>query len=140
MVPMLERVRESCGELPAMLTADTGYLSDENLRYCEERGIDAYIALRSVDEVAQESAAKTARARRRYQMQIKLRSDLGRETYAKRKVLVEPVFGQIKAAMGFRRFSLRGLAKAASEWGFVCACHNLLKLFRRRLGPVLQAA
>ena len=46
------------------------------------------------------------------------------------QVIVEPVFGQIKQAMGFRRFSLRGLAKVAAEWGIVCLCHNLLKLFR----------
>jgi hypothetical protein len=47
-----------------------------------------------------------------------------------RKVMVEPVFGQIKQAMGFRRFSLRGLAKAAAEWAIVCLCHNLLKQHR----------
>lgn len=45
-------------------------------------------------------------------------------------MIVEPVFGQIKQARGFRRFSLRGLAKVASEWGIVCLCHNLLKLYR----------
>jgi hypothetical protein len=43
----------------------------------------------------------------------------------------EPVFGQIKGAMGFRRFSLRGLFEVPSEWGIVATCHNLLKLFRR---------
>lgn len=140
LVSMLERVRETSGELPTILTADTGYLSDDNLRYCTERGVDAHIALRPVDEVVGDFPPRTAKARRRYLMQVKLRSKRGRETYARRKVIVEPVFGQIKAAMGFRRFSLRGLAKAASEWGFVCACHNLLKLFRRRGGLVLQAA
>ena len=45
-------------------------------------------------------------------------------------MIVEPVFGQIKQALGFRRFSLRGLAKVAAEWGIVCLCHNLLKLCR----------
>lgn len=90
----------------------------------------AHIALRAVDEIVDGRPA-TPSAARRYLMQLKLRSKRGREIYARRKVIVEPVFGQIKAAMGFRRFSLRGLAKAASEWGIVCACPNLLKLFRR---------
>jgi hypothetical protein len=71
-----------------------------------------------------------------WDMHQKLSSARGKRIYALRKVLVEPVFGQIKGAMGFRRFSLRGLGKAASEWGIVCLCHNLLKLFRaRRLAP-----
>ena len=45
-------------------------------------------------------------------------------------MIVEPVFGQIKRAIGFRRFSLRGLAKVATEWAIVCLCHNVLKLYR----------
>ena len=50
--------------------------------------------------------------------------------YAARKAIVEPVFGQIKQARGFRRFSLRGLAKVQAEWALVCATHNILKLYR----------
>jgi hypothetical protein len=63
-------------------------------------------------------------------MHQKVTSPAGRAIYARRKVIVEPVFGQIKQAMGFRRFSLRGLGKAAAEWAIVCLCHNLLKLYR----------
>ncbi|HEY3818891.1 MAG TPA: transposase [Polyangiaceae bacterium] len=59
----------------------------------------------------------------------------GQAIYARRKVIAEPVFGQIKQAMGFTRFSLRGLPKAAGEWAIVCLCHNLLEL-RRALGPL----
>ena len=66
------------------------------------------------------------------EMLEKVKSPRGKRIYALRKVLVEPVFGQIKAAMGFRRFSLRGLQKVNSEWGIVCVCHNLLKIFRAR--------
>jgi hypothetical protein len=67
-----------------------------------------------------------------WDMHQKVSSPWGKRIYALRKVLVEPVFGQIKAAMGFRRFSLRGRAKVEAEWGIVCLCHNLLKLFRSR--------
>ena len=63
-------------------------------------------------------------------MHQKVPSPAGRAIYARRKVIVEPVFGPIKQALGFRRFSLRGLAKAAAEWGLVCLCHNVLKLYR----------
>ncbi len=60
----------------------------------------------------------------------KLRTKKGRETYSKRKTIVEPEFGQIKRARGFVGFSLRGTEKMRGEWSIVCLTHNLLKLFR----------
>ena len=48
--------------------------------------------------------------------------------YRKRSVSIEPVFGNIKANLGFRRFTLRGLAGVRSEWRLICTVHNLLKL------------
>ena len=96
------------------LTADNGYLPEANVAYCEKIGTDAYIGRTKKDASSQKFPHTSA------------------ELYAKRKVIVEPVFGQIKGAMGFRRFSLRGLAKVPHEWGIVTLCHNILKLFRRR--------
>ncbi len=69
----------------------------------------------------------------RQQMQWKLDTPEGRALYARRKAIVEPIFGQIKAARGFRRFSFRGLEAVAAEWQLVCAHHNLLKLYRARV-------
>ena len=63
-------------------------------------------------------------------MQAKLKTAEGRAVYSRRKVIVEPVFGQIKEARGFRRFLLRGLAKIRGEWRLVCLTHNLLKIWR----------
>ncbi|GMA50095.1 hypothetical protein GCM10025857_14520 [Alicyclobacillus contaminans] len=63
-------------------------------------------------------------------MARKLMTKRGRAIYAKRKVIIEPVYGHIKACMGFIRFSLRGLAKVQGEWSLVAMCHNLLKIFR----------
>ena len=63
------------------------------------------------------------------QMARKLRTKRGRETYAKRKGMIEPVFGQIKQARGFRQFLLRGMEKMRGEWRLVCMTENLLKLF-----------
>ena len=63
-------------------------------------------------------------------MKRKLQTSAGRAIYATRKTIVEPVFGQIKEARGFRRFLLRGLAKVRGEWALVCLTHNILKLHR----------
>ena len=70
-------------------------------------------------------------------MQAKLKTAAGRAVYARRKAIVEPVFGQIKEARGFRRFLRRGLAQIRGEWRLVCLTHNLLKIWRygrRNLG------
>jgi hypothetical protein len=138
LVPMLERVRENCGQMPAVFTADNGYLSEANCGYCEMSGIDAYIALRKKDAKSTDFPPSTSADHARFVMQVKLHTPAGRAIYARRKVLTEPVFGQIKGAMGFRRFSLRSLLKVPSEWGIVATCHNLLKLFRH--GPTRQLA
>jgi hypothetical protein len=66
----------------------------------------------------------------REKMRWKVRTAEGRQVYAQRKYTVEPVFGQIKEARGFRRFLLRGLSTVEAEWGLVCTVHNILKLFR----------
>ena len=68
-------------------------------------------------------------------MRHKLRTAEGRAVYKLRQAVVEPVFGQIKATRGFRRFRLRGLAKVEAEGKLLCAPPNLLKLFRAGWSP-----
>ena len=133
--PMLERVRENCGAMPKIVSADTGYLSDANITYCARSGVDAYISVGKSEIGRLSTEPLTEKLLVHREMHEKVSSGRGRLIYALRKILVEPVFGQIKGAMGFRRFSLRGLRKVSSEWGIVCTCHNLLKVFRahRRL-------
>ncbi len=63
-------------------------------------------------------------------MRRKLRTKAGRKVYARRKAIVEPVFGQIKQARGIRQFLLRGLDKAKGEWALICLTHNVLKMHR----------
>ena len=58
----------------------------------------------------------------------KLKTKAGKAVYAARKAIVEPVFGQIKQARGFRQFLLRGINKVRGEWSLVCLTHNILKL------------
>ena len=67
---------------------------------------------------------------KRERMTRNLRTELGKAVYRKRCQTVEPVFGQIKSAMGFDRFLRRGLKAVPSEWLLICACCNLLKLHR----------
>jgi transposase len=128
--PMLDRVRANCGEFPTVLTADSGYSSERNMGFCEENNVDAYIALQR-QPGDENFPPKTPAQRARFVMRVKLLGDKGKAVYALRKTLTEPVFGQIKRAMGFRQFSLRGLDKVPDEWGIVSLCHNVLKLFRR---------
>jgi transposase len=63
-------------------------------------------------------------------MRFKLRQPDARRRYARRKAIVEPVFGQLKDARGFTTLSLRGLARAAGEYLLACLAHNLGKLLR----------
>ena len=69
----------------------------------------------------------------RRQMRARLDTEEGRALYRRRRVTVEPVFGNIKANLGFRRFTRRGIGAVRSEWRFICSTHNLMKLHQRRL-------
>lgn len=132
--PMLNRVVENCGRVPEKATADSGYFSSENVHYAEHLGVEPFIAVNRHrrdgmpgDETGQlESYATVERA----QMRALLDTEHGRAAYARRKATVEPVFGQIKSARGFRQMSFRGLFKNRLEWLFVAATHNLRKLWR----------
>ena len=131
---LVDQIEANTGQRPGRLLADAGYQSDENLAHLEARGIDAYVAVKRERHSAPPAAAPRGRIpaglSRRERMARKLRTKRGRAHYARRKVIVEPVFGQLKEARGFRRFSLRGRAKVTAEWHLVCAVHNLGKLFR----------
>ncbi len=131
---LIDQVETNTGRRPRRFLADAGYQSDTNLVHLKDKRIDAYVAVRRDRHSTVPTAAPRGRipedATRRERMARKLRTKKGRAHYARRKVIVEPVFGQIKEAMGFRRFSLRGKDKVTAEWHLVCAVHDLGKLFR----------
>jgi transposase/IS5 family transposase len=135
LAPMLERIGANCGEPPRVLSADTGYFSLANARVCKRARVDAYISIGRANAESLGRLPMTEAREAMSAMREKLVSEHGRAIYSRRKVIVEPVFGQIKGAMRFRRFSLRGLAKVGAEWAIVCLCHNLLKL-RRAIGTL----
>jgi transposase len=121
--------RNEAGEVHAIpATLDSGYYSEAATQALEALGFEPYIATARQRHHAPAPAALKATAKER--MAAKVRSPAGQALYSRRKVIVEPVFGQIKEARGFRRFLLRGLAKVRGEWRLVCLGHNLLKLWR----------
>lgn len=142
LVPMLAQVEQNLGAKPAAATADSGYFSKEQVEDQRLQDIELYVATgkekadppESADGV-EPAAASTGATSALEQMKQKLKTELGRGVYKMRKAIVEPVFGQIKAARGIRAFLLRGLVKVRAEWKLICATHNLLKLFRARRQP-----
>jgi hypothetical protein len=135
LLPMLEQARESCGALPESTLADAGYWKPDNVAAAEAFGVDLYVSTRRQKHGTAPAGESTEpdpndNDGARVKMAAKLQTDVGRALYARRKAIVEPVFGQIKEARGFRRFLLRGLPKVIGEWSLVTATHNLLKLYR----------
>jgi transposase len=121
-------------KIPA--TYDSGYYSEAAVIAVEQGGVDPYMATgRQRHHTPQAEGAEppvTAKDR----MAAKVQTPEGRALYARRKVIVEPVFGQIKEARGFRRFLLRGLQKIRGEWRLVCLTHNVLKIWRHACAPI----
>jgi transposase len=126
------------GEVKKMpATLDSGYFSAAAVAGMEREGFDPYMATKRQKHNQAAAATQplpeepTAKER----MAAKVGTAAGKALYARRKVIVEPVFGQIKAARGFRRFSLRGMEKINGEWRLVCLTHNLLKIWRYHCAP-----
>jgi transposase len=120
----------------AAFTADAGYFSEDNVATlaANDRIDEAYIATGRLKHHEPVPAAPRGRPPKdltpKQQMARKLRTKTGRAEYARRKAIIEPVFGQIKHCRGFRQFLLRGLEQMRGEWKLVCLTHNLLKIFR----------
>jgi len=138
-VPMVEQSQENLQaagveEKIGAFDADTGYFSEENVSYLEDQEIDPHIATERLKHHEKIPLVPKGRPPKdltpKQRMARKLRTKKGRETYAKRKGMIEPIFGQIKPARGFRQFLLRGMENMRGEWRLVCLTHNLLKLFR----------
>jgi transposase len=123
-------------ELPegAALSADAGYFSEDNVRITARHGLDPHIATGRFKHSEPQPPAprgpisKDATPKQR--MARKLRTKNGRAVYARRKAIVEPVFGQMNTVQDARQLLLRGKQAARAQWRFHCTIHNLLKLHR----------
>jgi transposase len=138
-VPMADQARANLDAagikdvIKAML-GDAGYYSEANATDLEQRGIDPYLATERLKHHEKVASAPRGRIPRgltaKQRMARKLRTKKGRAMYAKRKGMIEPIFGQLKQVLGFRQFSMRGLASMRGEWRLMATVHNLLKLWR----------
>ena len=133
--PMIGQVKSNVGQFPRKASMDAGYFSKDSIATLKRAGVETFVPpeRRKHGEVA--PPASRGRMPKgllaKELMRRKLSTIRGRTIYAKRKTIVEPVFGQIKQARGFRQFLLRGLTQVQSEWSLICTTHNLLKLWRR---------
>jgi transposase len=139
LMPMVEVIEQQSGQRPDEILADSGYCSEKNLEALDAAEnpaprIEGYIATeRQKHGEYKEPCPKgplPAHASKVDRMRRKLKTKTGRSVYAARKTIVEPVFGQIKHARGFRQFLLRGIEKVRGEWSLVCLTHNILKCYR----------
>jgi transposase len=121
-------------KIPA--TYDSGYYSVAAATAVEQLGFEPYMATARQRHHVLEAERTGSSATAQERMAAKVRTPEGRALYARRKVIVEPVFGQIKEGRGFRRFLLRGLDNIRGEWRLVCLTHNLLKIWRHACAPI----
>ena len=124
LIPLIDQARASLGRKPREVSGDTGFATEANLQAMAARRIRAYLP-----------PGRGRHGERRFNNKPLMAAMAGtlkragrRSRYRLRKQTVEPVFGQIKQARGFRQFLLRGLEKVRGEWALICTAHNLLKL------------
>jgi hypothetical protein len=134
LLPMLEQTEERCGAPPGQALADSGFFSLDNLNQMEQRNIDAYVpdsnmarALNLGTRCRTRACAPTHR-----RMRAKLRSPAGQAAYARRKAIVEPVFGILKQQRGMRQFRTRGLNNVNNEFTLATLAFNITRLHAMR--------
>jgi transposase len=128
LVPLMDGIERNLGRKPKEASADAGYCSEANLAALAEREVSAYLATgraKHPGDVERTITGPLTKA-----MRARLKRGGWRSRFRLRKQTVEPVFGQIKQARGFRQFLLRGIEKVKAEWALICTAHNLTKLAR----------
>jgi len=128
LVTLIDAIKNNLGRQPKEASADAGYCSEANLAALATRRISAYLATGRAKHPAQ--AKRNITGPLTQTMRQKLKRAGRRSRYRLRKQIVEPVFGQIKQARGFRQFLLRGIENVKAEWALVCIAHNPTKLTR----------
>ena len=126
--PLLDGIEDNLGRKPKEASADAGYCSEKNLAAAKARGVKPYVATGRAKRPAK--GKKNIKNPLTKAMRDTLKRAGRRSRYRLRKYVVEPVFGQIKQARGFRQFLLRGVDKVTAEWALICTAHNLTKLGR----------
>lgn len=136
---MTAAVERECGEFPAVVLADCGYHTMAEIAAVEQRGVETYVpdmklaselsGGKSVGEMNKRQQRRCPGLRERRE---RLRAPAGRALCARRKALVESVFGVLKQQRGMRRFRRRGLAAVGTEWTLATTAYNLTRLYNQR--------
>lgn len=134
LAPMVDEVERCCGQSPGAVLADSGFFSIDNLKHMEQRNIAAYVPDSNMAQALNlgtrcRTRAKAATHRR---MRTKLRSPDGQAAYARRKAVVEPVFGVLKQQRGIRQFRTRGLDNVGNEFTLATLAYNITRLHAQR--------
>jgi len=133
LLPMVDRVMETCGEWPAEVSADSAFFSVDNVVGLETRGIEGFLpdAHLSGELQGHRGPLQTAGDGPSHcRMRTRLRSPAGKVRYRRRQALVEPVIGVLKEQRGMRRVRLRGLSKVGGEIALACTAFNLTRLWQ----------
>jgi transposase len=134
LVPMLDQTEQRCGAPPGAALADSGFFSIDNLNQMEQRNIDVYVPdsnmARALNLGGRCRTRACAPAHRR--MRAKLRSPAGEAAYARRKAVVEPVFGVLKQQRGMRQFRTRGFENVNNEFTLATLAFNITRLHALR--------
>ena len=134
LAPMIDQTEQRCGAPPGAALADSGFFSIDNLKQMEQRNIDAYVPdsnmARALNLGGRCRTRAKAPAHRR--MRAKLRSPAGEAAYARRKAIVEPVFGVLKQQRGMRQFRTRGLQNVSNEFTLATLAFNITRLHALR--------
>jgi len=131
---MVDQVKQRCGAPPGATLADSGFFSINNLKAMEQRTIDAYVPDSNMARALNLGGRcrTRARARAHRRMRAKLRSPAGQAAYARRKAIVEPVFGVLKQQRAMRQFRTRGLDRVGNEFTLATMAFNITRLYGLR--------
>ena len=131
LLPMIAEVKQQCGSRPEQVLADSGYFSVKNLQQLEQQKIDGYVPDSNLARTLnlKKRCRGRARAAVHRRMRKKLRCSQGRKTYARRKAVVEPVFGVLKQQRGMRQARLRSKDKVAVEMAIAATAYNLTRIY-----------
>ena len=132
---MIQQCERQCGQRPEVVMADTGYYSMGEIEKVEAAGTTAYVPdqLIAKEWITGEEVSMNRRQQRRHpglkELRERMRQPAVRACYARRKTMVEPVFGVLKQQRGMRQFRRRGLAAVSTEWTLAATAYNLTRLF-----------
>jgi transposase len=130
LLPMIDQTCQRCGSLPGQVLADSGFFSIANLEQMEQQNLDAYVPDSNLAQALNLGTRCRSRAcaPAHLRMRQKLENDIGRAIYARRKAIVEPVFGVLKQQRNMRQFRTRSLKRVSNEFTLATMAYNLSRI------------